>query len=390
MLDVIEHVPDGDGLIAEAARVVRPGGALAILTPDAGSPISRALGRRWPEVRRPGEHSVLYSVHGLAALLRRHGFAAAGWHSIGKTASLATLVADAGSAAPRLAKRVRAGLERTPAGGHVVEFDPRTKFCLYARRLPGARRPPTHSPARIPRRPQRLAEVEGAIVEELESLAAAEGFCDWMFDQFADQVRGRVAEVGAGIGTFSERILARSPESMLLIEPAPECVGRLERRFGGDDRVATATETLPGAPSLADGSGFDLIVCQNVLEHVGDDAGALRAMAAALRPGGHLALVVPAGPALFGPLDDAYGHWRRYEDGELAELIAESGLAVEELRHLNALGIPGWRTKNARPGARIGPGSLRVYETLLRGWRPLEDRLRFRRGLSLFCLARRE
>ncbi|MGI8462348.1 MAG: methyltransferase domain-containing protein [Solirubrobacterales bacterium] len=175
---------------------------------------------------------------------------------------------------------------------------------------------------------------------------------------------------------------------MLLVEPEPGCARRLAERFAGDDRVTIAEQTLPAALSLTE-NGFDLVVCQNVLEHVADDGAALRAMARALRPGGRLALVVPAGADLFGPLDDAYGHWRRYERKELGDLVGGAGLEVEQLDFVNALGIPGWRVKNARPGARIGRSSLRAYEALVALWRPLEERLGPNRGLSLLCLARR-
>ena len=391
MMDLIEHVPDPDALIAEAARLVRPGGALAVLTPDAAARLSRAMGRRWPEVARPGEHTVLFSVEGLAALLSRHGFAATGWHSIGKTASLATLAADVAPAAPRAAARVRDWVSKRPLGDRVVEFDPRTKFCLYARRLPETDRRPAHTPARIPKRADKLVAVEDAILDELESLGRAEGFCDWMFDQFGAHVRGTVVEVGAGIGTFSQRLLDAGAERLVLIEPDDACADALERRFGSDARVSLAREFLPDSPALAGLAGqAQLVVCQNVLEHIGDDEAALQAMADALAEGGRLALVVPAEPGIYGPLDEAYGHWRRYEAEDLRAIVAATGLDVEEVKPLNALGIPGWWAKNRRPGARIGAGSLRTYEALLTGWRPLEERLRPARGLSLYCQARRE
>jgi SAM-dependent methyltransferase len=388
MLDLIEHVPDPDPLLAEAARAVRPGGAVAILTPDAGSPVSRAMGARWPEVRRPGEHAVVYSVAGLSARLREHGFAAASWHWIGKTASLATLAADVAPAAPGLAGAARSRLEGLPTGERIVDFDPRTKFCLYARRVHDTARPGGHRPARVPARPERIASVEGAIRSELEDLAAARRFCDWMFDLFAGHVGGDVVEVGAGIGTFSERILARGPESLLLVEPEKDLATTLAERFGEDRRVTVSREELPGAPSLAP-DRFDLVVSQNVLEHVGDDRAAIDRLGRSLRPGGRLALVVPADPRLFGPLDDAYGHWRRYEAGDLRGLLVGAGLVVEELRPVNALGVAGWRAKNLRPGARIGSGALAAYEALVRAWRPLEERRPPGRGLSLFALARR-
>lgn len=388
MMDLIEHVPDPDALVAEAARLVRPGGALVVLTPDAGAKISRALGRRWPEVARPGEHTVLFSVAGLSALLARHGFAATGWHSIGKIASLATLAADVAPAAPWAAARFREWASGRRLGQRVVDFDPHTKFCLYARRLPETDRRPAHSPARIPKRAETLVAVEDAILDELASLGGANRFCDWMFDQFSAFVGGAVVEVGAGIGTFSRRLLDAGAERLLLIEPEAACAEVLEERFAPDSRVELARDLVPDSPALASLRGqAQLVVCQNVLEHIGDDESALRAMASSLAPGGRLALVVPAGPGLYGPLDEAYGHWRRYEAGDLDAIVAAAGLEVERVKPLNALGIPGWWAKNRRPGARIGPGSLRAYEALVAGWRPLEERWQPAHGLSLYCQA---
>ncbi len=47
-----------------------------------------------------------------------------------------------------------------------------------------------------------------------------------------------------------------------------------------------------------------------------------------LRPGGVLALSVPANPKLFGPSDEWAGHVRRYERRELLEACAAAGLTV--------------------------------------------------------------
>jgi 2-polyprenyl-3-methyl-5-hydroxy-6-metoxy-1,4-benzoquinol methylase len=157
MMDVIEHVPDPNRLLEHAARVIRVGGVLAVLTPDAGSPVTRVLGRRWPEPQRGIEHAVLFSVRGLSQLLKRHGFEAAGWHSIGKVTTLQTLVADVAPAAPKLARAAQGVLSRTPLGRRRFDVDPRAKFCLYARRVeagPSAAPAATEleSPPRIRRR----------------------------------------------------------------------------------------------------------------------------------------------------------------------------------------------------------------------------------------------
>jgi 2-polyprenyl-3-methyl-5-hydroxy-6-metoxy-1,4-benzoquinol methylase len=152
MMDLIEHVADPGALLAEAARVTRADGVLVILTPDAGALISRALGRRWPEVRRAGEHLVLLSLQGAVELLRRSGYSALGWHSVGKTSSLATLTEDIGLAAPGLARAASWVLERTGLARRELEFDPRTKFVLYARRAGDGRAVAEAAPVRLPKR----------------------------------------------------------------------------------------------------------------------------------------------------------------------------------------------------------------------------------------------
>lgn len=387
MMDLIEHLPDPEPVVAEAARIVMPGGALAILTPDAGSRVSKLLGARWPEVRRPGEHAVLFSVAGLTRLLARHGFVACGWHSIGKKASLSTLISDVSPVAPSWMGRVGGLMAGSTLGERELEFDPRTKFCLYARRLPKGGTPGAHAPARVRKHPDDLSSVEGAILEELEHLAAAERYGDWLFNEFAGFVRGSVAEVGAGTGTFSRRILDAGAQRLLAIEPEPGCAELLESRFGDDERVMISSDELPHAPSLTP-ADFDLVVCQNVLEHIGDDSAAVATMARALAPGGRLALIVPARPSLYGPLDEAYGHWRRYTKAGIRDLMSDAGLEVENLHPLNALGIPAWWAKNRRPGARVGRGSLSVFELVLPAWRPIEQAVAPPVGLTLVCVAR--
>lgn len=136
MLDLIEHVPHPDALVAEAARVTAPGGGLAVLTPHAGSLVSRAMGGRWPEAQRAPEHVTLFSVDGLAELLSRHGYEVVGWGSIGKTSSLRILAADVGPLAPAVGRVVQSVVERLPIGEWKVDLNPRTKFVLYAVKVP--------------------------------------------------------------------------------------------------------------------------------------------------------------------------------------------------------------------------------------------------------------
>jgi SAM-dependent methyltransferase len=219
---------------------------------------------------------------------------------------------------------------------------------------------------------------------DLENLARARRLGDWVFEQFRPYVRGRVAEIGAGIGTYSERIRAHGVDDLLLVEPDPACAARLRGSFD-----AVAEETLPDAPSLRP-DDRDLVVALNVVEHIPDDHAAVAAMARALRPGGVLTLLVPAHPRLYGRLDVKYEHQRRYTKERLRDVVESAGLSVIDLYRFNALGIAGWVVKSRTGDARLDPRSLAAYERMLPAYRWLvEDRFRPPVGLSLIVHARR-
>jgi SAM-dependent methyltransferase len=199
-----------------------------------------------------------------------------------------------------------------------------------------------------------------------------------------------VLEVGAGIGTFSERLLAAGARELLLIEPEAACVTELEQRFAGDPRVTVRAELLPDAPSLAGQDGtFDFALSQNVLEHIEDDAAAMAAKARAVRPGGRVMALVPAHPRLYGAIDRSFGHYRRYTRERLRAITEAAGLEVERLYSFNALGLLGWWAKKRTGAQEIGSSPLRVYEAMLAVWAPIERRVDLPVGLSLIVHARR-
>jgi 2-polyprenyl-3-methyl-5-hydroxy-6-metoxy-1,4-benzoquinol methylase len=71
--DIIEHVQNPAKFIEEIGQILRPGGVLAISSPDTGHFLRYLMGSKWPMLQ-PMQHTVLFSRRGIAALLERCGF----------------------------------------------------------------------------------------------------------------------------------------------------------------------------------------------------------------------------------------------------------------------------------------------------------------------------
>lgn len=94
-----------------------------------------------------------------------------------------------------------------------------------------------------------------------------------------------------------------------------------------------------GDPEYA-GWKFDLITALDVIEHMEDDADAVRRMVSMLEPGGRLVVTVPAFMVLWDRHDEINHHYRRYTKQQLGGLLAPRG-EVRELRYLfNGLFFP--------------------------------------------------
>jgi cyclopropane fatty-acyl-phospholipid synthase-like methyltransferase len=81
---------------------------------------------------------------------------------------------------------------------------------------------------------------------------------------------------------------------------------------------------------------FDLVCAFEVLEHIADDAEALRQWRDYLRPSGWLLLSVPAHPEDFGAADELVGHYRRYEHDMLSERLTDAGFEVVRVNSYGA------------------------------------------------------
>jgi SAM-dependent methyltransferase len=224
---------------------------------------------------------------------------------------------------------------------------------------------------------------------ELHALAEAKNYYRWVIRQFAPFIGKRVIEVGAGIGTFAGSLLNHVAVSeLVLVEPSDNLLPLLQRRFAEDPRV----KIVPGYfQPMAIPAAIDSIVLVNVLEHIAEDQAFLDDAHAVLNPGGTLLLLVPALPWIFGSLDQAFGHYRRYTKTSLASKLHVAGFDIIRLTYVNLVGIAGWfLTGRVLGRTTLKSGYVRWYDRWVIPWLSrLEGRWEPPCGQSLIAIARK-
>ena len=99
------------------------------------------------------------------------------------------------------------------------------------------------------------------------------------------------------------------------------------------------------------------VTAMDVLEHLEDDAGALKELVRLLRPGGVAVVTVPAMPSLWSDWDEALHHIRRYTRRGLRDLVSQTDVDVLRVAYFNTAAVlPAWLVRSWRK--RRGAGSV--------------------------------
>jgi SAM-dependent methyltransferase len=224
---------------------------------------------------------------------------------------------------------------------------------------------------------------------ELAALAEAKNYYRWVIGEFAPFLGRRVIEVGAGIGNFSRSLLQHSPVSeLILVEPGENLFPFLQKRFAEEPRVRVVHGYFH---DLKRPATADSVVLVNVLEHVAEDQALLDSAHEVLMPGGTLLLLVPALSWIYGSLDEAFGHYRRYSKASLAAKLRTAGFQILRLSYLNLPGIVGWfLTGRVLRRRTLKSGYVRLYDQWIIPWLSrLEGRWEPPCGQSLIAVARK-
>jgi len=236
------------------------------------------------------------------------------------------------------------------------------------------------------RAPAPFSEADRELAQVLDALGEADNYADWIVDMAQPHLGPQILELGPGHGTVTDR-LARHGK-VTAADLSPRCVAALQERYADHEHVEVVLGDVADAVA---GRTFDTAVLVNVLEHIEDDRGALRALHDGLTPGGTVFLFVPAFEALYSEFDRMVGHYRRYRRNELAAKVAAAGFEVVEARYVNAVGALAWWLIACR--LRRFPrrsSTVRIYDrTVTPLVRRLEARWAPPFGQSVLCVGRR-
>jgi glycosyltransferase involved in cell wall biosynthesis len=239
----------------------------------------------------------------------------------------------------------------------------------------------------------RCAMTTGVVEDEagyttLLRMQRARRYNEWVWSLLAAYVGDRVLEVGAGVGNFTR--FMRDRAYVLATDNNEHYVDLLKRQFDDHGHVEVRRVDW-NASDLANlrTRQFDTIVCLNVLEHIERDEDALVSFNSLLPIGGRVVLQVPAMRGLYGEIDRALGHWRRYDAEELQAKLERAGFETERVRYFNLPGLVAWWLNAVVLRRRAVPGMQSRLVTLTLPWLALEQRFNLRRGMALIGIGRK-
>jgi SAM-dependent methyltransferase len=234
----------------------------------------------------------------------------------------------------------------------------------------------------------RIDDTADAGEKTLRRISGLSRYNTWLWEQIARFTGQRVLEVGAGIGTMTRFFLDR--QLILATDVDPRYLERLPRTFANWPNVIVRPLDLNErfSEQLAE-YRLDTALCLNVLEHIKDDGAVLDHFSQLLSPGGRVVVIVPALMRLYGEIDKAIGHYRRYEKGEIITKFGRAGLRVEETRFLNLLGLPGWYFNSCLLKRKIVPGLQARFNDFLVPLLRLEKYVTLPWGMSLLAVGRK-
>ncbi|MFC1598370.1 class I SAM-dependent methyltransferase [Patescibacteria group bacterium] len=157
--------------------------------------------------------------------------------------------------------------------------------------------------------------------------------------------RATILDIGCGSAAELETLFPFG--QITALDNNPQIIKRLKHQYTTICCDISSANLKPAT--------FDSIVAFDVLEHIKNQASALKNIHHALKDDGHFILTVPAYPALYSQHDRALNHKRRYTRHTLLNVLEQNGFDCIAIGHWNSALFPLIAIKRLL-GKKIQPG----------------------------------
>jgi 2-polyprenyl-3-methyl-5-hydroxy-6-metoxy-1,4-benzoquinol methylase len=202
----------------------------------------------------------------------------------------------------------------------------------------------------------------------------------------------RVLNAGCGPGVMTSLLAQHDPSWQIQAIDVDEEAIALSEQMQRELQLPNVEIKRESIEEHHSSAPYDLIISNDVLEHIEDDEYAIAALANLLKPGGMLCVSVPALQWLFGHHDELLGHYRRYNRRLLTGRLAPH-FTLRYSRYFGALLVPIalwysrllWKSYPLKTQVNKKSLSTRIVAQILQ----FEERVQLPLGTSLLVCALR-
>jgi SAM-dependent methyltransferase len=234
-----------------------------------------------------------------------------------------------------------------------------------------------------------LKEIDLEGMETLHVIEKANKFNRWMYETIKPFCKGKILEIGCGIGNISEFFIQDS-QDIILSDLRENYLEIVSKKFTNptikinliDPEFDTKYDKIIGT--------FDTVFALNVIEHIEDDKQAIANCKKLLKKGGNLIILVPAYQFLFNNFDKELEHFRRYTRKKIETVIAENNLEIVNSFYFNFIGIIGWYVSGSILKKKTIPeNQMGLFNLLVPVFRWADKIILNKIGLSVICVSKK-